>query len=941
QRGQLRLAYVTSRANTVDIFTKALQPCDHQRFCTVLGLLALLFLTALLLLLNAAAAAKRVAATAATARAAALCQPELHRPTELRRSARAALPCPSRAALPLLSRAALLLLSAAAAAIATNTTMATPTLLTFDAEGHPIDFENWLEDLEWFLKSVTREDISMFEHTSGSVASPTETTYHKVRSQWTTRDASAALAVRNHFPPDQHSHFRQLKTAKVLYDTVVKCYSSSSSATIGRLALQFLFPELADFTTVADLITHLRSLDTRYCAALDADFLAENKPPMYLTLYFLTTYPPDTLRADRDHFLSLDPTKVTIDSFEKRLLEAESTALAVAASRGTPLPSIFEGAPPPCSCPLLPLLLLSTSLVLRRSVLRLLLVARLEAASLGAFGSASTGAEPEEALHTFTLDFGASSCFFRDSTTVTPLTLPVPVTLADPSRGPGGGRYFLLVVDDYMRYTMENPLQRKAEVCSVLICWIRAVRRQLNARFCQDLPVLQLHSDRGGEFSSGLHEEFCGAEGIRQTFTLPASPKQNGIVERRIGLVMEVARTSIVHAAAPHFLWSFAVRYAAEQLNSGPMSPTRKPLPLCGGQARSVMHRRFGSGFYHPGSRCVLSSQDVTFDESVYFYRLHPHRSSPVPLPPLALPVEVSSDTSRLAEGGDPTPAATVTPHRSARLAVPPGFPPRPSSPPLQPVAVDSSAVGGGTIGGAGSGGAECPLGTGGTGETGAGGPSMSARTTRAGGAGTVGAGGSATGGIGASQQETLSPERLCEWAVQWGSPGGGASRARPTRAGGAGTLGAAGGVGGAATVGAAAGSLGGGAGCAGAADSGYAGPGGASAGVPSTRDTGAAGGTGGAGATGGTGGAGPGGARLLSRSCLRFVTFLLLPGSPLPAPTPHTEVTASLTARCEPETRASTHERREHETRASVPTRVRRPCAPAVPGTHDMTLLL
>ncbi|CAI7736793.1 unnamed protein product [Closterium sp. NIES-53] len=41
QRGQLRLAYVASQANTADIFTKALAPGDHQRFCTMLGLLAL------------------------------------------------------------------------------------------------------------------------------------------------------------------------------------------------------------------------------------------------------------------------------------------------------------------------------------------------------------------------------------------------------------------------------------------------------------------------------------------------------------------------------------------------------------------------------------------------------------------------------------------------------------------------------------------------------------------------------------------------------------------------------------------------------------------------------------------------------------------------------------------------------------------------------------
>ncbi|CAI7799799.1 unnamed protein product [Closterium sp. NIES-54] len=37
KRGQLRLAYVASQANTANIFTKALPPGDHQRFCTMLG----------------------------------------------------------------------------------------------------------------------------------------------------------------------------------------------------------------------------------------------------------------------------------------------------------------------------------------------------------------------------------------------------------------------------------------------------------------------------------------------------------------------------------------------------------------------------------------------------------------------------------------------------------------------------------------------------------------------------------------------------------------------------------------------------------------------------------------------------------------------------------------------------------------------------------------
>ncbi|CAI7913319.1 unnamed protein product [Closterium sp. NIES-54] len=66
------------------------------------------------------------------------------------------------------------------------------------------------------------------------------------------------------------------------------------------------------------------------------------------------------------------------------------------------------------------------------------------AAALGASASATpgtgesalSGTAPTEALHTITLDAGASRSFFRDSTTLTPLSRPVALSLADPSRGP-------------------------------------------------------------------------------------------------------------------------------------------------------------------------------------------------------------------------------------------------------------------------------------------------------------------------------------------------------------------------------------------------------------------------------------------------------------------------------------------------------------------------
>ncbi|CAI7817968.1 unnamed protein product [Closterium sp. NIES-53] len=149
-------------------------------------------------------------------------------------------------------------------------------------------------------------------------------------------------------------------------------------------------------------------------------------------------------------------------------------------------------------------------------------------------------------------------------------TLNMDVWGPAPVRGQGHERYFLLVVDDYSRYTTVFPLRSKGDVTEVLIDWIRAARLQLRESFGSDFPVLRLHSDRGGEFSSARLGAFCRARGIRQTFTLPASPQQNGIAERRIGMVMDVARTSMIHAAAPHFLWPFAVQYAAHQLNLQP-----------------------------------------------------------------------------------------------------------------------------------------------------------------------------------------------------------------------------------------------------------------------------------------------------------------------------------------------------------------------------------
>ncbi|CAI7801080.1 unnamed protein product [Closterium sp. NIES-54] len=640
----------------------------------------------------------------------------------------------------------------------------------------------------------------------------------------------------------------------------------------------------------------------------------------------------------------------------------------------------------------------------------------IEAAALGACESSLPDTAPAEALHTFTLDSGASRFFFRDSTTLSHLPTPVPVRLADPSEGlvdarsstvllcpavpsdslsglhlpsfstnfvstaalqdsmvttttPGGqvvppsscrlfshqtlllhhglghpflprlhgmhsrllvsglprslpplppsptppclpcvegrqraaphssfpptfaplqtlhmdvwgparvsgqGRehYILLVVDDYTRYTTVFPLRSKGWVVDVLIPWIRAVRLQLRERIHQDLPELRLHSDRGGEFSSELLRDFCRGEGILQSFMLLKSPQQNRIAERCIGLVVEVARTSMIHAAAPHFLWSFAVWYAVHQLNLWPCVslPETSPTLRWMGEVGDVSvfqvwgSRAFfrdtsaaklspcaipcvflgfppnvpGWQFYHPTLRRVFPSQDVMFDESVPFYRLFPYRSAPPPPLPLFLAL-------------GPPPVDPLPPQGPAHAGVS-QVDPLPGTIPVE-VAGDSGAARGAASGGAEPGGADpggAELGgvdPGGVEPWGA--ESEGARS-----------GGYEPGGAqpeGVEPGEPLSPQQLREWLVWrarlWsGSAGAGATG--DTGAGGAGVTAGAGGTGGIAAAGP------GGAHTTGIG-AGTGGVGGARARDPTEPGAAGAGGAGAGGTGAGAGGAGAGG---------------------------------------------------------------------------------
>ncbi|CAI7906979.1 unnamed protein product [Closterium sp. NIES-54] len=224
--------------------------------------------------------------------------------------------------------------------------MASLRVLAFDQEGRPVAFDTWHDDLQLYLLSNSKDSVSLFDHVSGGAPAPPATTDGSTHSEWLSRDATARLAIRNHLPVTECAHFREHRTAQALYDAVVARYSSPATAALGRLLLPYLFPELSAFATVADLVAHLCSSDARYCAAHPAEFLAGNPPSMYITLYFVVTHLPESLHSVRDHFLTLDPTSLTVDLLEQHLLATETSAAAVGAARGTPRSPFFEGCSP-------------------------------------------------------------------------------------------------------------------------------------------------------------------------------------------------------------------------------------------------------------------------------------------------------------------------------------------------------------------------------------------------------------------------------------------------------------------------------------------------------------------------------------------------------------------------------------------------------------------
>ena len=78
-----------------------------------------------------------------------------------------------------------------------------------------------------------------------------------------------------------------------------------------------------------------------------------------------------------------------------------------------------------------------------------------------------------------------------------------------------------------------------------------------------DLKVKRFRSDNGGEYVNENFKTFCKSHGIAIETTNSYTPQQNGVAERMMRTLMEMARSMIYHSNVPLMLWAEAVATAA------------------------------------------------------------------------------------------------------------------------------------------------------------------------------------------------------------------------------------------------------------------------------------------------------------------------------------------------------------------------------------------
>nr|GFB88960.1 putative ribonuclease H-like domain-containing protein [Tanacetum cinerariifolium] len=110
--------------------------------------------------------------------------------------------------------------------------------------------------------------------------------------------------------------------------------------------------------------------------------------------------------------------------------------------------------------------------------------------------------------------------------------------------------YCLVVIDDYSRFTWVFFLATKDETSPILKTFTTGLENQLS------LKVKVIRSDNETKFKNNDLNQFCGMKGIKREFSVPITPQQNGIAERKNMTLIEAARTTLADSLLPIPFWA-------------------------------------------------------------------------------------------------------------------------------------------------------------------------------------------------------------------------------------------------------------------------------------------------------------------------------------------------------------------------------------------------
>nr|GFB61658.1 putative ribonuclease H-like domain-containing protein [Tanacetum cinerariifolium] len=106
------------------------------------------------------------------------------------------------------------------------------------------------------------------------------------------------------------------------------------------------------------------------------------------------------------------------------------------------------------------------------------------------------------------------------------------------------------------RFTSVFILATKDETSPILKTFITGLENQLSFK------VKVFRSDNGNKFKNSDLNQFCELKGIKREFSVPKTPKQNGIDERKNRTLIKAARTMLTDSLPPIPFWAEAVNTA-------------------------------------------------------------------------------------------------------------------------------------------------------------------------------------------------------------------------------------------------------------------------------------------------------------------------------------------------------------------------------------------